>query len=300
LVPGWILPEQYPAEIPAVEGSGAKRTSSPPGGEVVLTKPTAEIGIFGGSGLYTFLDGAASVKVETPYGAPSDHVWAGELAGRRVAFMPRHGRDHSLVPHAINYRANLWAMKELGVTRLLTPCASGSLRPGIKPGEMVVCDQLVDRTWGRKDTFYEGPIATHIAFADPFCPELGRIVAETGDGLGLTMHRGGAIVVIQGPRFSTRAESAFYSAQGWDVINMTQYPEAALARELEICCCNISVVTDYDAGLEDVPHVTVELVVATCTRATEGLRRLLMEVIPKIPTGRSCPCSTALRGARLD
>jgi 5'-methylthioadenosine phosphorylase len=200
----------------------------------------------------------------------------------------------------INYRANLWALKEIGVERILGPVACGSLRREVAPGHFVVCDQLVDRTSGRRDTFYDGPRTTHVSFADPFCPELRRLTAEAGSALGITVHDGGTIVVVQGPRFSTRAESAFYAGQGWDVINMTAYPEAALARELEMCYVNISLATDYDVGIEGVPAVTTEAVVQVLRENNERVQQLLLELIPAIPTARTCPCATALGGARLD
>lgn len=200
----------------------------------------------------------------------------------------------------INYRANVWALRQLGVARVLSPCASGSLRREVAPGHFVTCDQIVDRTAGRKDTFYDGPSATHVAFADPFCPELRPIVVNVGAELGITVHPSGTIVVIQGPRFSTRAESAFYAGQGWDVINMTQYPEAILARELEMCCVNISLITDYDVGLEGVPAVTAEGVVRIFRQNDEKLQELLVTMIPRIPPERSCLCASALQGARLE
>jgi 5'-methylthioadenosine phosphorylase len=260
----------------------------------------AEIGVLGGSGFYRFLDDVTEVAVETPYGVPSDRVAVGEVGGRTVAFIPRHGRDHSLPPHAINYRANLWALRHLGVTRVVSPCACGSLRADVAPGDVVVCDQLVDRTWGRPDTLYDGPRAVHVGFADPFCPELRGLTAATAAGAGIRTHDTGTIVVIQGPRFSTRAESAFYGRQGWDVINMTAYPEAVLARELELCYVNVSLVTDYDVGTEGVPAVTVEAVLAILRENNERMQRLLLDLIPRIPAERRCPCTTALSSAGLD
>jgi 5'-methylthioadenosine phosphorylase len=264
------------------------------------SRPSADIAVLGGSGFYRFLDDVTEVAVETPFGPPSDTIAVGELSGRSVAFLPRHGRDHSLPPHAINYRANLCALKELGATRVLSPCACGSLRADRPPGNFVVCDQLVDRTWGRRDTYYDGPKAIHVSFADPFCPELRILAAGAARGLDIRTHDTGTIVVVQGPRFSTRAESAFYARQGWDVINMTAYPEAALARELELCYVNISLVTDYDVGLEGMPAVTAEAVVRILRANNERVQQLLLDVIPKIPPMRTCPCATALAGAGLD
>lgn len=259
----------------------------------------AELGLFGGSGFYSFLDGATDVAVHTPYGPPSDRVAVGEVAGRRIAFLPRHGRNHAIPPHRINYRANLWAMRELGVTRILAPCAVGSLRRDIAPGTFVVCDQIVDRTSGRADTFYDGPVVTHVGFADPYCPELRSLAAACGTDLGIPIREAGTGVVIQGPRFSTRAESAFYAAQGWHVIGMTQYPEVVLARELELCCVNISLVTDYDVGIEDIPAVTTQEVVRILQRNNDALRSFLGALIPRIPLQRSCPCGSALADAQL-
>ena len=262
----------------------------------------AELGLFGGSGFYSFLDGASDVVVHTPYGPPSDRVAVGEVAGRRIAFLPRHGRNHAIPPHRINYRANLWAMRELGVTRILAPCAVGSLRRDIAPGTFVVCDQIVDRTSGRGDTFYDGPVVTHVGFADPYCPELRSLATACGTDLGIPLRVAGTGVAIQGPRFSTRAESAFYAAQGWDVIGMTQYPEVVLARELELCCVNISLVTDYDVGLEGDPKVkpvSNDEVMRVFNANLKRLRSLLLRAIELTPSKRSCPCGSAMRNARI-
>ncbi|HEX6493459.1 MAG TPA: S-methyl-5'-thioadenosine phosphorylase, partial [Candidatus Dormibacteraeota bacterium] len=215
-----------------------------------MSKRSATVGVVGGSGLYRFLDDVESVEVETPFGPPSDRVALAELAGHRVAFLARHGSRHTVPPHRINYRANLWALGELGVERVLAPCAVGSLRAEHAPGEVVVCDQLVDRTAGRADTYFDGPEVAHLSAADPYCAELRPLAAAAARAAGLVVHEGGTVVVINGPRFSTRAESAHYTAAGWNVINMTQYPEVVLARELQMCYVNIALITDYDAGLE--------------------------------------------------
>ena len=204
---------------------------------------TARIGVFGGSGFYSFLDDVTEVKVSTPYGDPSAPLSIGTIDGIAVAFLPRHGTDHGLPPHMINYRANAWAMKEVGVERIIGPCAAGSLKKEVEPGTFVVCDQLVDRTWGRSDTFYDGPQTTHVSFADPYCPEVRPLAVEVGRELGIKVHDRGTVVTIQGPRFSTRAESKWFQDAGWEVINMTQYPEAYLARELEMCYVNVSLIT---------------------------------------------------------
>ncbi len=266
-----------------------------------MTAPTATIGIFGGSGFYSFLDDVRQVTVDTPYGPPSAPVSIGDVEGVSVAFLPRHGLKHELPPHMINYRANVWALKELGVTRILGPCAAGSLQQDVKPGDFVISDQLVDRTTGRKDTFYDGPITTHVSYADPYCPELREIALKTANEESIPSLDGGTVVTIQGPRFSTRAESKWFQDAGWHVINMTQYPEAYLARELELCYVNIALITDYDVGVVgESEAVTHEAVVKVFTENNEKLRRLLFSLVPKVPAERSCPCGTALQGARLE
>jgi 5'-methylthioadenosine phosphorylase len=223
------------------------------------------------------------------------------VGGVGVAFLPRHGARHTLPPAAINYRANLWALKELGVTRVVAPTAAGSLQPHVRPGDFVVCDQLVDRTWGRADTFYpDGPTVAHVGVADPYCPVMRELAVAAGRDQDVTMHERGTVVVIQGPRFSTRAESRWFSGLGWDVINMTQYPEAVLARELELCYVNISLITDYDVGLEGMPEVapvSVAEVEKVFASTNDRVRRLILALIPRLPAERSCPCATAMRGA---
>jgi 5'-methylthioadenosine phosphorylase len=259
----------------------------------------AEIGIFGGSGFYEFVEGAEEVRVETPFGPPSAPPVIGEVGGKRVAFLPRHGRSHELPPAQINYRANVWAMKELGVRRIIGPCASGALRADLELGEFVVCDQFVDRTSGREDTFYEGPVTTHVSAADPYCPDLRRVLVETAGELGIPVRDGGTVVVIQGPRFSTRAESKWFQELGWDVINMTAYPEGYLARELELCYANISMVTDHDVGVDGAEPVSHELVIQVFDENTARLRELLFAAIPKIGPQPDDVCANALVGARL-
>jgi len=259
----------------------------------------AEIGVFGGSGFYSLIEGAREAWIETPYGAPSDKVALGDIAGRKVAFLPRHGKDHRFPPHSINYRANLYAMKELGVQWIIGPTAAGSLDKEVKPGSMVVCDQLVDRTRGRKDTFYDGPITTHVSYADPYCPTLRPIAIEALMSLGVDTHESGTVVVIQGPRFSTRSESKWFQSQGWEVINMTQYPEAYLARELEICYVNISLITDYDVGLEGMPPVSHNEVIEVFNRNNERVKRAIGSIVANIPADADCSCRHALATARL-
>ena len=258
---------------------------------------SASVGVFGGSGFYSLLDDAAEVEVATPYGEPSAPIVVGEIGSRSVAFLPRHGRKHEYPPHRVPYRANLWAMKQLGVERILAPAAAGSLQPHVRRGDFVVCDQLVDRTSGRVATYHDGPATTHVSFADPYCSQLRPVVVEQGRELGITMHERGTVVVIEGPRFSTRAESKWFASAGWEVINMTQYPEAALARELELCYVNVSLITDYDVGVEGVPPVSVGEVVKVFAENNERLRDLIHSIVPAIPADRTCECGTALSGA---
>jgi 5'-methylthioadenosine phosphorylase len=260
------------------------------------------IGVFGGSGFYEFLEEAEEIELDTPFGNPSAALVVGELAGQRVAFLPRHGRRHELPPHRIPYRANLWAMREVGVRRVIGPCASGALRPELELGEFVVCDQFVDRTSGRADTFYDGPETTHVAFAEPYCPEMRELAVREGTSLGLDLHDRGTVVCVQGPRFSTRAESDLFRKQGWEVINMTQYPESVLARELELCYLNVSLITDYDVGVEgeDVEPVSHEQVIKVFNENLAKLRDLLFRVVPALPADRACPCASALEGARFE
>jgi 5'-methylthioadenosine phosphorylase len=262
----------------------------------------AEVGVFGGSGFYSFLDDVEEVEVDTPYGAPSAPLMVGEVEGRRVAFLARHGLKHQHPPHDVPYRANVWAMKELGVERIVGPCAAGSLQPRVRPGHFVICDQLVERTWARGDTFYDGPDTTHIGFADPYCPTMREVAIARGRDLGIDLHDRGTVVVVQGPRFSTKAESDFFRRQGWEVINMTQYPESVLARELEMCYLNVSLITDYDVGVEgeDVEPVSHERVIQVFNENLAKLRDLLFRVIPALPKERTCPCATALEGARFE
>jgi len=240
--------------------------------------------------------------VETPYGAPSAPVAVGDVGGRKVAFLPRHGMRHQFPPHRVPYRANAWAMKELGVERVIGPCAAGSLQPQVRPGQFVICDQLVDRTTGREDTFYDGPETTHVSFADPYCPTMREVAIKVGREQGIDLHERGTVVVIQGPRFSTRSESRWFRSHGWEVINMTQYPEAILARELELCFLNVSLITDYDVGVEgeDVEPVSHEAVIRVFEENNARLRDLLFRAIPALPRERDCPCATALRGARFE
>jgi 5'-methylthioadenosine phosphorylase len=269
--------------------------SSSPGG----ASSGAQIGVFGGSGLYELLDDAHELEFTTPYGAPSGPIHLGTMGGHTVAFLPRHGPGHTLPPHRINYRANVWAMHQLGVQRILAPCASGSLQPEVAPGDFVVCDQLVDRTYDRAQTYFDGPGATHVSFADPYCPQLRALAVESVDAEGIRVHDGGTVVVIQGPRFSTRAESTWFRSAGWHVVNMTQYPEAYLARELGICYVAIALITDYDVGVEGVEGgpVTQAEVFEVFERNAHQVRAVIDRAVQAMPADRTCDCADAADGA---
>ncbi|WP_328325355.1 S-methyl-5'-thioadenosine phosphorylase [Kribbella sp. NBC_00382] len=273
----------------------------------------AEIGVIGGSGFYSFLSGARTVEVSTPFGAPSEMPVVGVVEGREVAFIPRHGSDHRLPPHRVNYRANLWALRSLGVRQVLGPCAVGSLKASLTPGTMVVPDQYVDRTWGREHTVYDGvagggvPAAgggvpadraggpvVHVSVADPYCPAGRAAVIAAGNGLVVAE---GTMVVINGPRFSTRAESQWHATQGWSVVGMTGAPEASIARELALCYTSVAVVTDHDAGVAAGGGVTQAEVFEVFGRSIERLKGLLTEVIGQLPKAdEDCTCRHALDG----
>lgn len=244
----------------------------------------AEIGVFGGSGFYSFVEDPETIQVETPYGLTSADITLGTVAGKRVAFLPRHGANHSIPPHLINYRANVWAFKKLGVTKLISPCAAGSLQKYVRPGMFVFCDQYVDRTNARKDTFFDGPIVTHISAADPYDETLRQLGIKAAKECGIEYLPEGTVVVIQGPRFSTRAESNWFRTQGWEVINMTQYPEVHLAKELGMAVVNISLITDYDTGIPGVEPVTHDEVLRVFAANNDKLRTLLFKLIELIPT----------------
>ncbi|MHB0913774.1 MAG: S-methyl-5'-thioadenosine phosphorylase [Armatimonadota bacterium] len=263
----------------------------------------AEIGVYGGSGFYQFLEDVEEIRVDTPYGAPSDTIALATVGGKKVAFLPRHGKTHSLPPHKIPYRANAWAMKSLGVSRIIGPTAVGSLQPEIKPGDFVVCDQFVDRTWGRPDTFFDGPLTAHIMGADPYCEELRQLAIGCITDQSITCHETGTVVIVQGPRFSTRAESAWYREMGWECINMTQHPEVILARELDMCYVNISLITDWDAGLAGMPGVepvTSDEVMRVLCENTERVRGVILAMIERVPTGPCPECVEAMAHAKLD
>jgi 5'-methylthioadenosine phosphorylase len=262
-------------------------------------KDLADVGVIGGSGFYELLDNVEDHTVQTPYGPPSGTIAVGTYEGARVAFLARHGPGHRYPPHQINYRANVWALASIGVRRILGPNAAGSLQPDVKPGDFVICDQFVDRTYGRESTFYDGPPVVHIGGAEPYCPELRALAAAACRELEIPVHETGTVVVIQGPRFSTRAESRWFSSAGWEVVNMTQFPEQVVARELEVCYAGISLITDYDAGLadrDDIEPVSVAGVIEVFHRNNARVRDLLLRMIPRIPPDRACICATALTG----
>jgi len=268
-----------------------------------MTERRADIGVYGGSGFYEFLQDVEEIKVETPYGAPSDLIHLATVGGRRVAFLPRHGRHHSFPPHMIPYRANAYAMKQLGVNRIVGPAAVGSLQTHIKPGDFVVCDQFVDRTSGRRDTFYDGPVSVHIMGAAPYCEEMRRLAVEVIKSHDIPVHESGTAVVIQGPRFSTRAESSWFTKMGWEVVNMTMYPEVILARELGMCYVNISLITDYDAGCvgqAGVEPVTAEEIVKVLCQNNDRVRAVILDMIERMPTGPCAVCPSAMEHARLE
>jgi 5'-methylthioadenosine phosphorylase len=245
---------------------------------------TAEIGVFGGSGFYSLFEAVREVKVDTPYGPPSDSIFLAEAGGRRVAFLPRHGRRHTLPPGRINYRANVWAFRSLGVKAVISPCAAGSLQVDVRPGDFVVCDQFVDRTSGRAQTFYEGPIVTHVSSADTYDPVLRQLAIDTIRDHGIRVHERGTVVVIEGPRFSTKAESKWFMDAGWEVINMTQYPEAWLCRELGMAVVNISLITDYDAGvIEGTSAVDASEVLEVFEANARRIHGVVLDLIGRFP-----------------
>jgi len=260
---------------------------------------SAEIAIIGGTGVYDpeNIEDRSEVKIYTPYGETSDLVSLNTYGGRRVAFIPRHGRNHRIPPHRINNRANIWALKQLGVRSIIASSAVGSLREDYAPGDFVVTDQFIDRTKSRADTFYEGGKLCHISSADPICPQLHDFFVEHARGLGLKVHPSGTYVCIEGPRFSTRAESRLFRQWGADIIGMTLYPECVLAREAEICYVSVAMVTDYDVWADK--PVTTHEILETLEKNSANFKRLVMESIPEIPEERTCGCGKALRYALL-
>jgi 5'-methylthioadenosine phosphorylase len=264
-----------------------------------MTTPHADVAVIGGSGFYSLFDRDGSDveqhKLTTPYGDPSAPVTIGSLAGRRVAFLPRHGLRHEFAPHRINYRANLWALRSLGVRQVIAPCAVGGLRDEVAPGDLVVPDQLVDRTSGRVQSYVEDG-ACHVPFADPYCPGVSAALVAADPGVTA----GGTMVVVEGPRFSTRAESRWFAAQGWTLVNMTGHPEAVLARELGACYASIALVTDMDAGAESGEGVGQEEVLALFKANLARLSGLIERAVAQLPSADGCSCSTWADGLQLD
>ena len=253
----------------------------------------AQVGILGGSGFYSLAEDLRPVAIDTPYGPPSAALRIGRFSGRDVAFLARHGENHEFPAHRVPYRANLWALRSLGVQRLLAPFSCGSLQPRIAPGEFVICDQIVDRTQGRRQTYYDGPDTHHVTFADPYCPALRHNAVTAARAEGIGVHDGGTVVVIEGPRFSTRAESAWFSALGGDVVNMTQVPEAPLAAELGMCFAGVALVTDYDAGVAGdtgAEPVTHEQVLAVFQQNLTRVRRLIGRLVADLPATEAACC----------
>jgi 5'-methylthioadenosine phosphorylase len=259
------------------------------------------VGVIGGSGLYEMegLEEIQTVSVPTPFGDPSDAFIIGHLEGVKVAFLPRHGRAHRIQPSSLNFRANIYGMKKLGVQWIIGVSAVGSMKESIHPGDMIIPDQFIDRTVGRKSTFFNDGIVGHISFADPVCPELSRILFQAGNDVGATVQKGGTYLCIEGPQFSTRAESKLYRAWGVDVIGMTNIPEAKLAREAEICYATIAFATDYDSWHGTEEDVSIGEVLRILAQSSKTAKRAIREAIKHIPDTRQCPCATALENALI-
>jgi 5'-methylthioadenosine phosphorylase len=262
-----------------------------------MTKTT--IAVIGGSGLYD-LDGLEDVKerrVETPFGDPSDVIVEGVIGDTRLLFLARHGRGHRLLPSEVNYRANIFALKALGASQVVSISAVGSMKEEIRPGEMVVVDQYIDRTKGRPSTFFGDGIVGHVMFADPACATLGGLLYDAASGLGITVHRGGTMMVMEGPAFSTRAESHMHRALGVDLIGMTAMPEAKLAREAELCYATLGLATDYDCWHEEEEDVSVDAIVAILKQNAANARRVIEQIAKSVSDERNCACATALEYA---
>jgi len=258
-----------------------------------------EIGIFGGTGIYDsgLLENAQEIDIDTPYGKPSDTITIGIFKGRKIAFLPRHGKKHTIPPHMINFKANIWAFKELGVRRIIAPSAVGSLKEELEPGDFALPSQFLDFTKSREGSFSEEGKVIHISVADPFCPELRSSILQVIEKQDLKMHKDCTYVCIEGPRFSTKAESKLYRFTGADIIGMTLVPECQLAREAQICYASISTITDYDVWAEK--PVTAKKVLETLSKNVEKTKTILTELIDKIPKTRSCSCAKALEEAEF-
>ena len=259
----------------------------------------AKIGVIGGSGLYNMegLSGIEEVNITTPFGKPSDAIITGELEGIRVAFLPRHGKGHQISPSNLPVKANIYALKSLGVERIISVSAVGSLKEKIQPMDLVIPDQLIDQTKGRDNTFFTSGIVGHISFAEPFCPALTQILFEAATKAGAKVHKGGTYLVIEGPQFSTKAESQLYRSWGVDVIGMTVLPEAKLAREAEICYATLAIVTDYDCWRPSYEIVSAEMILTNLQKGVDVAQEILRLTIPRIPQKRECACATALKDA---
>jgi len=259
----------------------------------------AKIGIMGGSGLYRMegMTGAERVRVGTPFGDPSDSIILGDIEGVRVAFLPRHGEGHRIAPGELPARANIYALKSLGVERIISVGAVGSLKEGIAPMDVVVPDQFIDRTRGRDSTFFTDGIVAHVSMAEPFCPVLSKTAFEVGTGAGARVHGGGTYLVMEGPQLSTRAESELYRFWGADIIGMTASPEAKLAREAEICYAMLALVTDYDCWHMDHESVTTDMILGNLRKTVHTVQRIIRLLIPAIPHDRDCGCAGALEHA---
>jgi 5'-methylthioadenosine phosphorylase len=260
----------------------------------------AEIGMFGGTGIYDsgLLTESKEITIDTPFGKTSDSITVGLFKGKKVAFMPRHGRKHTIPPHLINFRANIWAFKEMGIKRIIAPSAVGSLKPDLKPGDFVLPSQFIDFTKSRKYSFFEGEKVIHISVADPFCPELQNSISKAADRINLKIHKNCTYLCIEGPRFSTRAESKFYKEViGAHIIGMTLVPECQLAREAQICYASISTVTDYDVWADK--PVTAKEVLETLSKNVETIKKILTLIPDLIPQQRNCSCEKALTEAQF-
>ena len=264
-----------------------------------MPQPKAKIGVIGGSGLYD-IEGMTAVKevnIDTPFGKPSDTIVTGKLGGVGIAFLPRHGKGHRILPAEVPSRANIYALKSLGVEHIIAVCSAGSFKKEIEPGHLLIPDQLIDRTRSRPSTFFGEGIVAHVPFADPFCPELSEVLYDSATAVGATVHPKGTFVVMEGPAFSTRAESRLYRSWGADLIGMTALPEAKLAREAEICYAIIGCVTDYDSWWQPGKPVTVDMILDTMHRNIDTAKAIIKLAVSRIPAKRNCPCPTALETA---